>query len=279
MSESAVPEGHYVDIGDDLRVHYHEVGEGPAVVFIHGSGPGASGYSNFKLNFGHLGEHGFRVLVPDMIGYGHSSKPADAEYTLAFLAGAMGRFLDAVGVQRCALVGNSLGGAVCIRLALDHPGRIERLVLMAPGGLEPRETYMEMRGIRRMLRCIFGPEGITAEGMRKVFELQLYDSTLLDDVTLAERLQIAELQPKAVFATSLVPNQSEELANLACPVFALWGRDDQFCPVSGAQTIAQSCSQVRVMTLSECGHWVMVEHAELFNRLCLDFLREGAAQA
>src|SRR5262249_39335661 len=90
----------------------------------------------------------------------------------------------------------------------------------------------------------------------------------------AERLEVAATQPKKVLTSMVVPHLQPELAKLACPVFGLWGMDDKFCPVSGAMTIARACKRARVMLLSEGGHWVMVEHATLFNRLCLDFLQE-----
>ena len=266
--------GSSTDIGGGLHIHHHEAGEGPVVVFLHGSGPGASGYSNFKGNYRELAAAGFRCLVPDALGYGASSKPPEAKYTLDYLCDATLAWLEALGVQRFSLVGNSMGGALAIKLALDHPDRVERLVLMAPGGLEPRETYMAMRGIRRMLKCIFGPDGITREGIRKVFELQLHDPGLLDDATLEERYATAVTQPRAVFETSRVPNQAARVGELQCPVFVLWGMNDQFCPPSGAWTFATGATNCRVLTLSECGHWVMVEQRELFNKLCAEFLQE-----
>ena len=269
----------HAELGDGLQMAYREAGEKPedpasaTVVFVHGSGPGASGHSNFKGNYLAFAEAGFHVLVPDAIGYGHSSKPDDAKYELAFLVEQLRRFLAVKGVQKAALVGNSLGGAMSIQLALDAPELVDRLVLMAPGGLEEREVFMKMRGIRRMLRCIFDPDGITLAGMRKVFELQLFDSGLLTYETLQERLEIAKTQPQVVFSTSKVPNLAGRLSELSCPIFALWGMDDQFCPRSGAWRIAQACKRARVLTLSECGHWVMVEHRALFNRLAVGFLR------
>ncbi len=265
------------DIGDGLHIAYREAGpaDGRPVVFVHGSGPGASGHSNFKLNYPTFAAAGLRVLVPDSLGYGDSSKPEDAQYTLDYLVGALLRFLDAVGVDRCTLVGNSLGGAMCIKVGLDHPERVERLVLMAPGGLEEREVFMQMRGIRRMLRCIFDPGGITLASMRKVFELQLYDASLLTDETLNERLAVAATQPRNVFATSKVPNLAPRLAELSCPILCLWGMDDQFCPPTGAFSIARACKRTRVVTLSECGHWVMVEHRELFDRMAIEFITTG----
>lgn len=276
MTSNAVPEGRYTEIGDGLRVHYHTEGEGPVVLFLHGSGPGASGWSNFRRNFPYLAARGYKVVVPDTLGFGYSSKPDDVDYTLDFLVGALERFLDLQGITQCAVVGNSHGGAMAIQLALRRPQLVGRLVLMAPGGLEEREVYMKMSGIRAMMKVFLGPEGITREGMRKVFGLQLYDPTQLTEEILDERMAIAPMQPKRVLTSMVVPHLAPELARLACPVFAFWGRDDNFCPVSGAATLSAHCKRARVLTLSQCGHWVMVEHTDLFNRLCVDFLRDQA---
>jgi 4,5:9,10-diseco-3-hydroxy-5,9,17-trioxoandrosta-1(10),2-diene-4-oate hydrolase len=277
MGARAVPEGKYADVGGGLRVHYQEEGQGPAVLFLHGSGPGASGYSNFRRNYPYFAAQGFRALVPDTIGFGHSSKPDDVDYTLDFLAGALARFTAATGVERCAVVGNSHGGALAIQLALDHPELVDRLILMAPGGLEVREAYAKMEGIRTMMKVFLGPEGITREGMRRVFGLQLFDPATLTEEILDERMEIAVTQPKRVLTSMVVPHLAPRLGDLSCPVFAFWGMNDKFCPSSGATTIAEHCKKARVMLLSECGHWVMVEHTDLFNRLSVDFLRERAS--
>lgn len=276
MTAKSVPEGKYCEIGDGLRIHYHEEGTGPVVLFLHGSGPGASGWSNFRRNYPVFAKAGFRTIVPDTLGYGYSSKPENVEYTLDFLVGAVERFLKAIGVTSCAVVGNSHGGAMSIKLALNRPDLVNKLVLMAPGGLEERERYMKMEGIVTMMKVFLGKEGITREGMRKVFGLQLFDPALVTDDILDERTEIAVLQPKKVLTSMVVPHLAPELHKLQCPIFALWGMDDKFCPVSGATRIAESCKRARVMLLTECGHWVMVEHADLFNRSCIDFLRDPA---
>lgn len=271
----AVPEGKYCDIGDGLRIHYHEEGEGPAVVFLHGSGPGASGWSNFRRNYPYFAKNGFRAILPDTLGFGYSSKP-DVDYGMDFVLGGLERFLKGIGVTSCAVVGNSHGGAVAIKLALTRPELVNKLVLMAPGGLEERETYMKMDGIRTMMKVFLGSEVMTIEAMRKIFELQLFDPKLVTDDILLERKEIAELQPKKVLTTLGVPHLAPELSKIECPVFAFWGTNDRFCPVSGATRIAESVKRARVLTLTQCGHWVMVEHADLFNRLCVDFLRDTA---
>jgi 4,5:9,10-diseco-3-hydroxy-5,9,17-trioxoandrosta-1(10),2-diene-4-oate hydrolase len=255
-------------------MHYQELGEGPALVFLHGSGPGASGFSNFKRNYPYFAERGFRTLMPDTLGFGYSSQPDNIDYGLDFLVGKLAKFLAKTGVTRAAVVGNSHGGALAIQLALSHPELVDKLVLMAPGGLEERETYMKMEGIRTMMSVFLSKEGITRDGMRKVFGLQLHDPRMLTDQIIEERFQIAEHQPKRVLTSLNVPHLTPRLGELRCPVFAMWGVNDKFCPVSGAMRIAEACQRSRVMLLSECGHWVMVEYTDLFNRLCLDFLRD-----
>ncbi len=279
-----------VDIGDGVCLNVHDsgpdsLGRGPSIdpqgggrgapiVFLHGSGPGASGLSNFGPNLQAFHASGFRTLLVDSLGYGLSDKPL-VDYDLATMSGAVVSLLDALDLPRVTLVGNSHGGAQCIRIALEQPERVERLILMAPGGLEARETYMQMRGIRSMLRCVFGPEGITRAGMAKVFQRQLYDPTQIDEALIDARYQVALTQPRRVFETLRVDNQEERLGELACPVLGLWGADDLFCPVSGAAKLAGRCADARVTVFSRCGHWVMVERKAVFERLCVDFLCQG----
>jgi 4,5:9,10-diseco-3-hydroxy-5,9,17-trioxoandrosta-1(10),2-diene-4-oate hydrolase len=274
-----VPEGHYVDVGDQLQIHYHVQGQGYPVVFLHGSGPGASGWSNFRRNYPQFAAAGLRAIVPDTLGFGYSSKPDNVDFGMDFVLGALRRFLDQLGIERCAVVGNSHGGALALKLALDDPQRVSKLILMAPGGLEERDVYMKMAGIRAMMKAVFTKEGtlreLTRESLRPVFELQLFDQRLVTDELLDERLSIARLQPPRVFTTLNVPHLAPRLGELQCPLFALWGMDDQFCPATGALTIAKSCKRARVLTLTECGHWVMVEKAALFNKLCIDFIQEA----
>lgn len=274
VTRKAVPEGSYTDIGDGLRVHYHEAGGGFPVLFLHGSGPGASGWSNFKGNYPYLAERGFRAIVPDTLGFGYSSKPEDVDYDFDLVLGGVKRFLDRLGITRTAVVGNSHGGAMAIQLALDCPDVVDKLILMAPGGLEERERYMEMKGIRSMMKAFLAPEGITRESMGKVLSHQLFDPKLVTDALIEERFQVAETQPKRVLSTLRVPHLAPRLGELSCPILAFWGNEDQFCPVSGATTLSERCKRCRVLRISECGHWVMVEYPDLFNRMCVEFLEE-----
>jgi 4,5:9,10-diseco-3-hydroxy-5,9,17-trioxoandrosta-1(10),2-diene-4-oate hydrolase len=273
MVVDAVPEGKYVDVGGGITMHYHEAGSDDrgVILFVHGSGPGASGWSNFKGNYPFLAEQGYRTIVPDTMGYGYSSKPEEGAFSLEDVAAQYKALLDALGVDRATLVGNSQGGAIAITMALNYPDLVDKLVLMAPGGLEARETYMEMEGIKAMIRVLY-KEGISKETMRKVFTLQLNDESKITDEIIEERYQVAVTQHKDNIARIRVTNQEDRLSEIQCPVLCFWGANDKFCPVSGASKIASGCPNSRTMLIANCGHWVMVEYQTLFNNLTLSFL-------
>lgn len=275
MPVDAVPEGLYAEVGDGITMHYHAEGTGDAgtVLFVHGSGPGASGWSNFKGNTPYLVKQGYRVIVPDTLGYGYSTKPESGEYSLNDIAAQYKALLDLLGVSKCAVIGNSQGGAISIRLAIEYPELVDRLILMAPGGLETRETYMQMEGIKTMIRVLY-KEGISRETMRKVFSLQLHDASKITDEIIEERFQIAQTQPKDIIARIKVDNQEANLGQIQCPVLCFWGVDDKFCPMSGARKVAEGCKDSTTILISKCGHWVMVEYPKLFNETVGRFLAD-----
>lgn len=268
-----LPTGKYVTLNTGLTLHYLDIGDGPIVVWLHGSGPGASGYSNFKGNYPVFEQAGYRNIIVDLPGFGRSDKPADAQYNLDFFVCHLNALLEALDIERCTLLGNSLGGAIALGTALAHPQRVEKLILMAPGGVEERETYFQMQGIQRMVQTYAaGPMGI--EQMRHVMELQVFVPANLPDSILAERVAVAVTQPANLFSTMMVPNMTERLGELTCPIFGFWGSDDLFNPPSGVFKILKHARNARFTLLNRCGHWVQVEHTELFNRQCLEFLQE-----
>jgi 4,5:9,10-diseco-3-hydroxy-5,9,17-trioxoandrosta-1(10),2-diene-4-oate hydrolase len=273
ISERVLPTGRFVEV-DGHRLHLHVVGEGEPVLYLHGSGPGASGWSNFAANAEVLAAAGYQCVLLDSIGYGRSDKP-EAMYTLEFMATHALGAMAALGHDRFTIVGNSHGGAQAIWLALHRPEAVARLLLMAPGGLEERETYLQMKGIRSMMRCLYGPEGLTLAGMHKLFSKQVVDPAIVPTDTIADRYEVAVAQPRHVFENMRTPNQAGELSRITAPTLALWGMDDVFCPPTGATTIASSIPGARVVLFNGCGHWVMVEKREAFDRLCRDFLDHG----
>ncbi|QTD91806.1 alpha/beta fold hydrolase [Burkholderia anthina] len=265
------PAGIFTDVPGGLRLHHFEAGEGRPVVFIHGSGPGASGFSNFKHNYAAFAAAGHRAIVVDLPGYGQSSKPADVAYTLDFFVGALHAQLTALGIGPAVLLGNSLGGAIALKYALDHPDAVDGLIMMAPGGVEDRETYFRMEGIQRMVKR-FTHRQMNDDTMRELLTLLVHDPAIVTDALVAERMKVCVEQPTEVLSTMSVPNLTGALADLRCPVLGFWGTDDRFNPVGGALKFVERCRDARVVLMNRCGHWVMVEHAAYFNRECIDFL-------
>lgn len=273
VKDLPLPVGKYAKLDNGLTLHYLDIGDGPVVVWLHGSGPGASGFSNFKGNYPAFDNAGFRNIVLDLPGFGRSDKPDNVNYDLAFFVENLKLLLDNIGITSCTLLGNSLGGAIALGYTLDNPERVDSLILMAPGGVEERETYFEMEGIKRMVEVYAqGPMGV--EQMRQVMTLQLYDSSQLQDSILEERAAVAVTQPANLFTTMLVPNMTERLHEIKCPILGFWGTNDLFNPVSGTFKVLENAPHARFTVLNRCGHWVQVEHQELFNRQCLNFLSE-----
>jgi 4,5:9,10-diseco-3-hydroxy-5,9,17-trioxoandrosta-1(10),2-diene-4-oate hydrolase len=268
-----VPEGAYVQCPNGHRIHYLEAGEGPVVVFLHGSGPGASGYSNFKGNYPVWAESGYRCLVIDLVGFGYSDEPEDTEYALGFFIECVQQTLDVLQVTRCCVVGNSLGGAVAIGLALEDSERVERLILLAPGGLSAREEYLAMPAMQKMF-AVYASAGVLNEAsMRDLFEYGLvYDPRHITDELLAERMEIMRLMNAQVMASMSIPLLADRLSELHCPVLVFWGCNDRMMPESGILALTRHGRNMKIIMLSECGHWAMVEQQALFNACSLEFL-------
>lgn len=248
-------------------------GSGHPVIFLQGSGPGASGWLNFRYNVEHFVENGFDVIIPDLPGFGDSDKP-DLDYTLDFFSAAVLEFADLIGLDKFALVGNSLGGAVSLGMALDAPDRVTHLMLMGCGGLEDQMTYFQnMKGVQAMTAVPLGSPEFTPAYLKEVLQLIVHDPNHITDELIAERFRILETQNPAAFKRMVIPNITERLSEINIPVLGFWGADDHFCPVSGATTLAKECTNAEVILLSNCGHWVMIEYKALFNERCVDFLQ------
>lgn len=261
---------HNVAAGHTIRVA--EMGDGPPVVFIHGSGPGASGVSNFRLNAPAFAAAGFRAILPDMIGYGASSKPEGIDYTLELFTNTLVDALKAHGINKATLIGNSLGGGVAIQIALNDPSFADNLVLMAPGCIEERERYFAMPGIAKMVSG-FGSPDFSIDDQRRIVTNLVYDPKHVTEELVKERFEVARTQPKDVLARMRTPNLAPRLSQLKMPILGFWGQQDDFCPESGARYFLDACENVRFMTFNKVGHWVQVERADEFNRYTLDFLQ------
>lgn len=273
MDFKAMKVGKFAEVGGGLKVHYHERGSGQPVIFLHGGGQGASGWSNWKQNLDYIAEHGYRALAPDALGYGLSSKPEEATFNLSFVVEGLTKFIDALNLSHVTLVGNSMGGAMALKYALDCPTKVEKVIVMGPAGIGDMSRYAAMPGIQMLFRLGQDPSGPTRDKLRQLFEIIVYDKRLLTDELIEERYEVAVTQPKRVFQTLQIDNLAPRLRELSMPVLVLWGRDDKFCPVDGGMEIIRACDRARLVVFAQCGHWVQAEKAAEFNRLCVDFLQ------
>jgi 4,5:9,10-diseco-3-hydroxy-5,9,17-trioxoandrosta-1(10),2-diene-4-oate hydrolase len=257
-------------------MHYLDEGEGEVVVFLHGSGPGASGYSNFKGNYPALVAAGYRCIVPDLVGYGYSDKPDDVDHPLSFFVECVKQTLDVIGVSHCSIVGNSLGGAIALGLALEYPHLVSKLVLMAPGGLSELSEYQQMPGMQKMFQVFGSGEPVTREVMKELFATSLmHDPAHATEELVSERMQIMQIMNGHVMATMQIPVLTDRLAELECPVLGFWGLNEKMMPANGIEAMTRNIRHLRLVLVSECGHWVMVEHQGMFNRSTVDFLKYG----
>jgi len=261
----------YAQVGD-FRLHYNEAGTGPAVVMLHGGGPGASGWSNFQRNIGPFSE-GFRTLLVDMPGFGKSDSVVVTEPRSQHTARAVCGLLDSLGIEQASFVGNSMGGAASINFAIDFPDRIDKLVVMGSAGAgQSIFTPMPTEGIK-VLNQVF--ENPTAEGMRRLIQLMVYDASFLTEELLQGRLQAA-LNPGHLEArkksSSAQRNFAAELGNVKARTLIVWGRDDRVVPLDTGLRLLAAIPGAQMHIFGQCGHWAQFEHAEEFNRLVMDFL-------
>ncbi|WER49019.1 alpha/beta fold hydrolase [Cupriavidus sp. WKF15] len=265
------------------QIHLADMGGGPPVLMLHGGGPGASGVSNYARNITALAAH-FRVLVPDMPGYGKSSKGLNSNDIWGDLADTMLGLLDALGIARAHLVGNSAGGGCALRMALDQPERIGRLVLMGPGGVDVSKAP-PTDGLKRLLTYYTG-DGPTFEKLsRFITEDLVYDGSQVPKSVLRERYE-ASIAPEVIANPPLrAPGDPATLAKLDLtldprlpaltnPTLVLWGVEDRVNPVSGGVTLQKLMSHCDLYLFSRTGHWVQWERADEFNAAVSAFLKE-----
>ena len=133
--------------------------------------------------------------------------------------------------------------------------------------------YQQMPGMQKMFQVFGTGRSVTPEVMKDLFAYGLmHDPKHATDELIAERMQIMQIMNGQVMATMKVPVLTERLTELRCPVLGFWGLNERMMPESGIKALADNCSNLRFILVSECGHWVMVEHESMFNRMCLDFL-------
>ena len=256
-----------------FATNYLETGSGDPVVFIHGSGPGVTAYANWRLSLPLLADR-FHCYAPDMVGFGFTDRPADISYGLQAWVDQILAFLDALGLQKVSLVGNSFGGAIALRFAVDHPDRVDRLVLMGSVGV-PFE-------ITEALDAAWGYEP-SLETMRRMLDYFAYSRELVTD-ELAEIRYQASIRPgfqESFAAMFPAPRQrwvdalatpDDRIAAIQQPTLIVHGRDDRVIPVSTSLRLNELIDDSELHVFGRCGHWTQIEKAGPFTELVGSFL-------
>lgn len=277
VTTSANPEIARSIIAAGIRTNYHDRGQGFPVVLIHGSGPGVSAWANWRLVLPELGRR-FRVLAPDMVGFGFTERPADHVYTLSRWLEHLEGFLDALSIPQAHFVGNSFGGALTLAFAIRRPARVRRMVLMGSAGI----SFPITEG----LDAVWGYTP-SLENMRRLLDIFAYDRRLVTD-ELARLRYEASIRPgfQESFAAMFPPprqrwvealaSREEDIRRLPHETPVVHGREDRVIPLSNAHTLAGWIPRADLHVFGRCGHWTQIERADRFNRLVGDFFAEAA---
>ena len=267
-----VSAGLYTDVRG-VRTHYHDAGTGDPVIMLHGSGPGVSAWATWRLNLPVLAER-YRMLAPDIVGFGHTERPDDVRYSLRTWTDHVWDFADAMGLERFSLIGNSLGGRIGLEMAAERPERIARMVLMgSPGvgmtiteGLKALRAYEPSHdNMRTLLKTNFAvdPDLITEDLVRDRYEAsaapgahEAYTAMFNDPKHAGGDLGITEDQVRAT----------------TTPALLVHGREDRVVPAEVSWTMVNLLPEADMHVFARCGHWTQIERADEFNAVVGDYL-------
>ncbi len=263
------------------RTNVHDHGADNAksdvpVMMIHGSGPGVTAWANWRLVIPELAKNR-RVVAPDMLGFGYTERPEDNTYNRErWVAHAIG-VMDALDLEKVNLVGNSFGGGLALALAIEHPERVRRLVLMGSVGV----SFPITEGLDE----VWGYEP-SLENMRRLMDVFAFNKGLLTD-ELAEMRYQASIRPgfqESFAAMFPAPRQrwvdnlasrEEDIRALPHETLILHGREDEVIPLEASLKLAELIDRAQLHVFGRCGHWTQIEHASRFARLVNDFLTEA----
>lgn len=264
-------------------LRYREIGDGPPLLLLHGSGPGVTGWRNFGANVPAFARH-YRTLVLEFPGFGVSDD-FGAPHPMMSAQQAVGAFLDGLGLDRARVVGNSMGGFVATDFALANPDRVDRLVTI--GGIgTPVFSAQPGEGIVRLSEFVENP---TREALIAWLHSMVYNSALVTEELIEERWQQAtdpatlensrRMYGKAALArmaeaarnADVTPGWAK-LGQITVPVLVTWGRDDRVSPVDMSLLPMRTLRNGEVHIFPNCGHWVMIEQKQAWEATVLAFL-------
>lgn len=262
----------------DVMVHRSGEPSSPALVFLHGGGPGATGWSNWQHALPALGSRYF-CLAPDFIGFGDSGHPDPAPRDMRIWTRIrieqVINMLDALGVEHASLIGNSLGGALSLHLLMEHPDRFERAVLMGPAGgpssHSPRQEVIKMvtfysdpspEALARLYSWfVFDPENFRGD----------LDAIARDRFELTMRADVQRSYEAQFSGPLFLALPESALKRIKHPVLLVHGRDDAVNPVEDSLHFQRHLPHAELFVFARCGHWTQLEYPERFHRLIDSF--------
>ncbi|MFI1916452.1 alpha/beta fold hydrolase [Nocardia sp. NPDC020380] len=268
---------------DNGILRYHEAGDGPPLLLLHGSGIGVNGWRNYRGNLGFYADH-FHCYVLEFPGFGVSD-PVPGHPVLTAVD-AVTRFLDALGIDSAHIIGNSMGGVVAVNVAMRHPDRVRKLV--AIGGIGAGVFSADPSEGTRLLQH-FADEP-SRERLLQWLECMIYDPKLVTDDLVDERWTAASRPDaqqalKAMYGSEALALQQQFLANspnppywsmlhkVKAPTLLTWGANDRQCPPDMALIPLRLIPEAEMHVFPHCGHWVMYEAKDAFERVTLEFLQ------
>ena len=259
------------------RTNVHDQGEGKPVVLLHGSGAGVSAWANWRNLIPKLSDR-YRVLAPDLAGFGYTEIPGDFEFRfMATWIEQLEALLDALGIESAHWVGNSFGGALTLWMAAQRPDLCDRLVLMGPGGWPTK--------VNENLEALWGYKP-SVENMKRIMDIMAFDRALVTD-ELAELRYRATIRPGAQERFERIfppPYQRwldsqtlsiEALQSIDNEVLIIHGRDDRVVDPQSSWHLHQHLKRSQLHYIGRCGHWTQIEHPVRFQTLVQNFLDEG----
>ena len=263
----------------EVQVHYNDCGAGEqTVVMLHGSGPGATGWANFHRNVDAFVGAGYRVVLMDCLGWGKSDPIVCTGSRSDLNAQTLKALLDALGLDKVHIVGNSMGGHSAVAFALANRTRVGKLILMGGGTGGPSQFVpMPTEGIKLLQGLYREP---TIENLKKMMAVFVFDPSSMTEELFQARLdnRLARKDHLENFVKSLAanpkqfPDQGPRLGEITAPTLVIWGRDDRFVPMDVGLRLIWGMPNAELHIFNRCGHWAQWEHADKFNRMVLDFL-------
>lgn len=267
----------FVDL-DDVRVHYQEAGDltNPVMFLIHGF---ASSNLVWSKVFLELAGAGFRVIAPDLLGYGYSSKPKELEYTITRQAEMVVALMRQLKIENAVLVGSSYGGAVAATVALDHPEMVDKLVLVGAVTNNRPTRYMLMRLFGSPIigdilsPLLVGSRRLLRRRMKRVYDRHSWvlDERRVDARHIPLRTRGAH---RAIIRTVRrwdAERISRDAHLLSRPTLIVWGENDREVSVEDGRRIHEQIEGSRLVIFPECGHLPHEEYPEEFTKLVAEF--------